>query len=381
MRKIAFLFLIFYFFIFVRPALAIYDPKTTPNNKIGIHILFPDEIFQASDLINSKNGQWGYVTIPIQSGDKNLTKWQAFMDDCRQLHVIPIFRLATNGDYFNTKVWEKPKSADILDFANFLNSLDWPTKNRYVVVYNEVNRSDEWGGNVSPSEYAETLGFAADTFKSKNGDFFIISAGLDNAAPNSLPNFMNEYNFINAMNESSPGIFSKVDGIASHSYPNPGFSQFPQTNTTKSIYSFTYESRLVNYLANKNLPIFITETGWSANAVSENRIASFFKEAFTYPWNNENIIAVTPFLLRAGQGPFMQFSFIKENGDKDERYKALESIEKVKGEPLLSPPPKKENIIQNVLPIRRFLYNIETKNSFFRSLRPTKTLIKWLLNF
>src|SRR3989344_4804991 len=136
-----FLFLVYFsltiFFLNPARSFAIESPLERANNKFGIHILFPSEIDDASQLVNSNGGQWGYIVIPIQSGDKDLDKWQEFMDKARQKKLIPIIRLATEGDYFNTKVWRKPKESDILDFANFLNSLDWPVKNRYVSIFNE----------------------------------------------------------------------------------------------------------------------------------------------------------------------------------------------------------------------------------------------------
>src|SRR5258705_11328911 len=136
--KFFFFFLIFISFFFsYSKALAFYDPLTVPNNKFGIHILFPFEARLASTLVNSNGGDFGYVIIPIQSGDKNLVKWQKFMNDCKEFHLIPIIRLATEGDYFNTTVWRKPTKEDVLDFANFLNSLNWPTTIRYIVVFNE----------------------------------------------------------------------------------------------------------------------------------------------------------------------------------------------------------------------------------------------------
>lgn len=379
--KIFFYLGLFIFFLvsFTDKAFAIYDPLSKPNNIYGIHVLFPDEIFQARDLVNSKGGEWGYITIPIQISDKDLDKWQTFMDDARDLQLIPILRLATNGDYFNTKVWQKPKHEDILDFANFLNSLDWPTKNRYVIVFNEVNRSDEWGGTVSPFEYAEILDFAIETFKSKNQDFFVISAGLDNAAPDKLPEFMNEYDFLYAMEAEKPGIFAKIDGIASHSYPNPGFSQPPNANTTKSIYSFRYESSLINSFADKNLPIFITETGWSSLSVPKETIAAYFFQAFSNAWKDESIVAVTPFLLRAGQGVFTQFSFINEDGEKSEMFKGFEEMNKIKGKPQVAPAPKKSPFRQVTLPIRKFFYKLEAENELVRAIKPTKSLFKWLL--
>lgn len=174
MRKflLAFVFILSFFLFLPRQSFAVEDPLKVPNNKFGIHILFPSELEDAAKLVNSNGGDWGYVTIPLQSGDRDLEKWQDFMDNALRLHVIPIIRLATEGDYFNTKVWRKPDETDVIDFANFLNSLDWPTKNRYIIVFNEVNRGDEWGGEVNPQEYANLLSYAVTVFKSKNQDFF-----------------------------------------------------------------------------------------------------------------------------------------------------------------------------------------------------------------
>ena len=166
------------------PAYAIEDPLARPNNKYGIHILFPSELQEAATLLNSNGGDWGYVTIPIQSGDRDLNKWQQFFDDCKRLHLIPLVRLATEGDYLNTAVWRRPTPADVLDFANFLNSLTWPTKNRYIIVFNEVNRGDEWGGAADPADYAQILSYAVTIFKSKSEDFFMIASSMDNSSPN-----------------------------------------------------------------------------------------------------------------------------------------------------------------------------------------------------
>jgi len=78
-------------------AYAVYDPLTLPNNKFGIHILFPSELEKAGELVNSNGGQWGYVTIPIQVADKDLVKWQKFFDEAKRLKIIPIIRLATES--------------------------------------------------------------------------------------------------------------------------------------------------------------------------------------------------------------------------------------------------------------------------------------------
>lgn len=315
---------------------AIEDPLRTPNNKIGIHILFQDELTEAAQLINTNGGDWGYVTIPIQINDRDLTKWQLFMDRAKQYHITPIVRLASEGDYFNTSVWREPSYEDVVDLANFLDSLHWPTKNRYIIVYNEMNRADEWGGKVDPEAYANLLSFAVTVFKAKSQDFFIINGGLDNAAPEEYPKYMNQYTYLRRMHEAVPGIFNQIDGHSSHAYPNPGFAQTPETNTTKSIFSFIHERNLIRSFRNSDIPIFITETGWNAPHITEDMKAEYYKKALDTVWNDPGIVAITPFLLRAGDGPFKGFSFLHTDGSETKQYQLVKNFPKVKGQPVLN---------------------------------------------
>ena len=352
-------------FLSSAPALAAEDPLSVPNNKIGIHLLFPSELEEAAKLINSNGGDWGYVIIPIQSGDKDLKKWQKFMDEAARLHIIPIIRLATEGDYFNTSVWRKPHERDVMDFANFLNSLHWPTKNRYIVVFNETNRSDEWGGSTNPSEYAQLLSYSVTVFKSKNPDFFIIGGGFDNGAPHQGTEYNDQYRYMQEMDQAVPGIFNQIDGFASHSYPNPGFSQPPTVNTPKSIASFSHERALLRQLSSKKLPIFITETGWTSEKVSDATRASYYTHALSAVWNDPDIVAITPFLLRAHGGPFIQFSFLKEDGSHTQQYKALKDYPKTKGTPLLSTRVLGvSNTPQENLKEKKFLATLKNKDNF-----------------
>lgn len=335
MKKLIIFFLLFFSFFFISKNTFAYDPSSLPNNKFGIHVLNPLEIEDAAKLVNSTGGDWGYITVPIQAGDKDLRKWQNFMDKAKQDHIIPILRLATEGDFFNTKVWRKPEYSDVLDFSNFLASLDWPTKNRYVIIFNEVNRADEWGGKLDPTDYAKLLSYAVSVFKSKSGDFFIISSGMDNAA-SGYNGDMNEYDYFSAMENGVPGIFNQIDGISSHSYPNPGFILPSSYLTTKSIDTYYYEDRFLNSLSNKKLPIFITETGWDSEKLPIDRISYYFQDAFRNVWNDPSVIAVTPFLLNAGTGAFEKFSFMDKNGNPNQIYKTYQSIQKLAGAPILS---------------------------------------------
>ncbi len=354
------LFFIFTLFsISILPVHAIEDPLSKPNNKFGIHILFPTELDEAAKLINSSGGEWGYVIIPIQSGDRNIDKWQSFLNEAGNKRIIPILRLATEGDYFNTHVWRKPRHEDVLDFANFLNSLEWPTKNRYVIVFNEVNRGDEWGGQANPSEYAQLLSYAVTVFKSLHPDFYIIGGGFDNAAPNQGTEYIDQYNYMRQMNNAVPGIFNQIDGYASHSYPNPGFSQPPSVVSSKSISSFTYERELLNQLSSKRIPIFITETGWSNESVSEEERARYYEVAFQNTWNDQDIVAITPFLLNA-TGPFAKFSFISENGSQTKQYKTFQSLRKEKGTPTLNN--KVLAAVDPINPVPSKKFDAETKD-------------------
>ena len=365
------------YLVIVSPAFAVYDPLSVKNNKFGIHILYAEEVTEVSSLVNTEGGDWGYVTIPIQASDRNLDKWQTFMDNCKKNHLIPIIRLATDGDYFNKTSWSVPTYNDVLSFANFLNSLNWPTKNRYIVVYNEVNRADEWGGTPDPAGYAQILDYAVQIFKARSSDFFIISAGLDNASIDIDGTSYNQFSYMRLMNYAVPGIFSEIDGLGSHAYPNPAFSSAPSTSSI-GIDSFYYQKNLADELAGKTLPVFITETGWSSDKVPYDTQNQYYIEAFNKYWSDKDVVAVTPFILHSDQGPFTQFAFIK-NDNQTPIYANYKNFPKVAGEPQLNPnyPAPKESSVR--FPTVKFNIN-ENINSVFKEVNSyTKTFFKWLL--
>ena len=78
-----------------------------------------------------------------------------------------------------------------------------------------------------------------------------------------------------------PGIFTKLDGWASHSYPNPGFSSSPLKLGQKGISGYKWElERIAGYLDGKDLGVFITETGWRrSNFLSDETISNYFEVA------------------------------------------------------------------------------------------------------
>lgn len=303
---------------------AIVNPLDAPNNKFGIHIIqaTPDESSPAAQLVNSSGGDWGYVTVLIQSNDRNESKWQQFFNDLRRRHLIPLVRLATKP---LNEHWERPYEGEEQAWADFLDNLIWPTKNRYVIIYNEPNHGKEWGNFADPKLYAEVLNKTVTVLKNKNRDFFVLNAGFDASAPQKPPDYMDQLTFMIQMEEAVPGIFDKLDGWVSHSYPNPEFIGSPNGVGRGTARTWFWEIQaLRGFGVTKNLPVFITETGWKhAEGVNYNssypaaeRVAENYKTAFETAWASDRIVAVTPFLLTYQDYPFDHFSFKKYTGEK-----------------------------------------------------------------
>ncbi len=166
MKKAIPLLLLLISLLSVKPARAEFN-FNHPNNKFGIHLAQPhyEEIKQAAALINSNGGDWGYLTLVMQENDRNQQKWQEIFDLLREYHLIPIVRLATQPE---GEVWRRPKVEDVKDWVEFLNGLNWVVKNRYIILFNEPNHGQEWGGEVDPTSYAEVAISFAKTLKEKN---------------------------------------------------------------------------------------------------------------------------------------------------------------------------------------------------------------------
>lgn len=315
---------------------AIFDPLSKPNNMFGMHVLFDHELQATAELVNSNGGEWGYVTIPIQMGDYNLEKWQRFMNQAQDHKVIPIVRLMTDPYWANTHVWRKPKTEDIIDMANFLNSLQWPIENRYVIVFNETNRYDEWGGEYpNPEEYVDILETTIDIFKQRNENFYMIMGGLDNAAPDDGSRHMGSFTYLERMARHNERAFQKMDGFSSHSYPNPGFSQPPSADKRMGTATYKYEYEFIKEIAGEAKPAFITETGWDSRVVDDAKIAEYYTQTFKEIWekDSDKIVAVTPFLLRS-HGGFDQFAFLIGD-EKTKQYESFFNLKKIAGKPTI----------------------------------------------
>ena len=332
----------------ILPFLALFFPSgvlaQNNINKFGIHILEPTDLPRAGELVNSSGGDWGWVTVVIRDDDMNFDKWQGFMDECRERHLVPIVRIASHLEGEN---WAKPKVDDANNWVNFLDSLNWPVSDQYVVIFNEPNHAKEWGGETNPKEYARILSDFNLKFKIKNFKFKTLNAGLDSAAGNTKTT-MDSYQFMKLMNQEIPGIFDQIDGWASHSYPNHGYLGKPWETGKHSIQGYERELAVLksDFGLQKNLPVFITETGWPFKKIknqkskikniyyNERTATEYIKYAFENVWlKDENVIAVTPFVLNYPGELFADFSWLDEEGNPYLLFESIKNLPKTAGRP------------------------------------------------
>ncbi len=333
MKKLFILLLALMLFFFVpREALAIYNPEAVPNNHFGMHIIDTSDIPEVAKLVNSNGGDWGYVTLVIQKGERNVGRWQKVFDEMRRLHLIPIVRIATaplNGD-----IWEKPNVDEIDGWVSFLNSLNWVIENRYVTVGNEPNHDKEWGGGANPKEYADYLKIFSEKLKKANDDFFIMPAGLD-ASANNPRDSVDETTFLKEMIAAEPNVFENIDGWASHSYPNPNFSGSAGAFGRGTVRTYLWELDYLKSLGvSKNFPVFITETGWIHSGSLTTDIGPKIEKAYIEAWSDERVVAVTPFVFNYSESPFDIFSLKSKSGEYYDFYYNVLGLAKIKGEPV-----------------------------------------------
>lgn len=307
-------------------------------SKIGVHILNISELQDAKKLVTLENDSkvlgiesealeiksdleslveyqnWSYVTIPFVFDDmtsKKQAEWQVFFDEAKKLKIIPIVRLSTE---YSSEIhsWKVPNKKQIVNQINFLSKLNWPTDQRHIIIYNEVNHASEWGGFIDPVRYSSILKFASDWAHTENKNYVVLPAAMDLAAPNSLRT-LEAFNYLNQMYAADPEIFSYVDVWNSHSYPNPGFISSPTSFGKTSLRGYQYELNYLKQKTGKDFKVMITETGWLATAFNSRWLESYYTYAMQHIWSDERVLAVTPFLLKGAPGPFAGFSFYDMN--------------------------------------------------------------------
>lgn len=277
-------------------------PPIAPN-KLGVHLLLTDGRFDWSIGIWSEHmeyareavGEEGYVVQLVRLDDLDADRWQHFMDLCANLHLIPMLRLATTH---TANGWSAPpQDADgtyrtvASQYGKFVTALKWPTDAHYIIVGNEPNHGTEWGGRPDPAAYARFLIDVADTLHTADPQIQILNAGFDAYAPhtggqpfNDGQYYMDEETFLDGMIAAYPDIFTRLDGWASHAYPQGPFTEGPWQQSyqvdrlngvvnpnhlkppagiyNRGINGYEWELFKLSSYHLPPLPIFITETGW-----------------------------------------------------------------------------------------------------------------------
>jgi len=305
------------------------------NNKFGLYVYAVNDYADAAaQLVNTNGGDWGYVLVPYAVYDNDFNKWDGFFRQLKQNHLIPIIQL-----------WDKREDKNTAHAAAFLNSLPWPTTTHYVSVYNEPNDALFWNGKVDPVNYAHVLDETINTFKAQSPQFFMLN-GAFNASSRTNKQYLDEEEFLLQMERAKPGIFKKLDGWASHPYPQPNFSGPVLGTGRDSIRAYEWELGLLKqHFGVESLPVFITETGWAhAEGQTYDRsyypaatTALFIKEAFEKVWlPDQRVVAVTPFTIKYN-APEDHFNWLDDSLKPYPQYNAIKEMPKVAGTPLLSP--------------------------------------------
>ena len=279
-------------------------PIPRPANKLGIHLLlddgrnhwrpeiWPEHMRYAAQAV----GEWGFVTQLIRADDLDSAKWQRFIDLCAEYQLTPIIRLATSFDRVNRR-WNAPQpDADgtyqtlARQYAEFLATLDWPTDLHYVVVGNEPNHGNEWGGQPDAPAYAKFLIDTAQAIHAADPNARILNAPLDSYTPNTNGQpfvdgmvYMDAETFLDEMIAAQPAVFTQIDAWASHAYApnfstppwqqtfqidylngaaNPQHRQPPTTIFNRGVNGYEWELWKLATYGIRSLPVFITETGW-----------------------------------------------------------------------------------------------------------------------
>lgn len=311
------------------------------NNKFGLYIYASGDnyIEKATTLINSQGGDWGYVTIPIDLQDLNWEVWHDLFTALDEKHLTPIVQL------FNLKPSDqKPflmREEQTTRVAVFLNALPWPIKKRYISVYNEPNDSRFWWGRANAKEYAEVLDLTIRTFKNFSPDFLVMN-GAFNASARSGGGYIDERQFLWQMNQAVQGIFHRLDGWASHPYPQPNFAGSVNDYGRDSIRAYEWELEILRLnFGVENLPVFITETGWAhaegknynPDFLTEKEVAENIRQAFEKVWlPDEKVVAVTPFTINY-PAPFDHFAWVSADGQPFAQYEMVKGLAKMAGQP------------------------------------------------
>ena len=278
--------------------------STRAPTKWGVHLLLDDGVTQWPTEVWDQHvtharrliGAGGYVLELVRLDDLNVPKWQAYLDLIVANGLTPMLRLATYQDRQRGHWVAPPTDIDgrrgyrdvAARYAAFIRELQAPGP-LYVIVGNEPNRGDEWGGEPDPVAYAR---FLSDLSEALRGDprVLVLNGAMDQYAPNTQGLALNGFmaidgaSFLERMNAAMPDVWNSIDIWASHAYPARPFESPPSLSeyrvddvyregsnrippapgiTNRGINSYRSELLLLRQFGVSHIEkVIVTETGW-----------------------------------------------------------------------------------------------------------------------
>jgi hypothetical protein len=313
-------------------------PMTMPptGNRFGIGFVGPGD---AADLDRAADlaGPGGFVKLIFPGVRRDTAgpdaSWSAAIRETYARDLIPVVRIGPPWDDGYVRN-QSDAGSDYRRYTELAAAYrrvieglplrpGWPI---YLEIHNEPNLCYEWrcspgsvpGGWISgaqiATEYASMLRDVADALHAI-GDprIRVLNGGL---APGSVRRCEcgtdgfeagnTSLDFLRDMQSGVPGIFTRIDGFASHSYPAEGLGHtffVPYDRASTGLHVFERE---LETIGRPELDVFMTETGWCQrgdrcreNGGNRDQIADWTEQAYRGVWlTHPRVRAVMPFILR-----------------------------------------------------------------------------------
>ncbi len=312
------------------------------NNKIGVHLISPtdDEIRDACrSLVNintatSDEASGGKLTLTLVKNHIDKETLQRYHDIAREEGCVFIHPIKNS---FADPYWKPLDQSTIDFFEKIFKDLRPSSKYLYVVLGNEVNRGDEWGGTCDGATYARIAKSGAEQLKKAVPNIQIGLAGLDAYAPQS-GFYCSQESFLKAALEAEPRLIDDdIDFQVVHEYPNADM-----TGSLQNIW--LSEKRILKNLGvSKDLPVVISEIAWRRHrGLTAEASANKLYNALQSLEDEPSVWAITPFVYKFCGSPFDQFSLLQCNvktaagntvDEPNAVFDAIAAIPKIKGDP------------------------------------------------
>ncbi len=335
------------------------EPPAT-SNRFGIGLVSPGNATQW-DLAKELAGDGGFVLLLFPGVKKGAAgpkqAWKDAVQAAYARNLIPVVRLGppwgemqirNDSDDFQHKKYTQLAKA----YRNVVKGL--PLKDGvplYIQVHNEPNLCAEWacsgGGTLdAATRAAEYAGFyrdVADALHAMNKTQIKVSMGA--LAPGGVKSCSccgdgqcefqpgaTGLDYMAQMKAAVPDIWSRLDFLASHSYPAEGTGWGFFVPYAKAKPGLTYFEQELDAVGQPDLPVIVTETGWPRSlegfgSVSFDDQAAWTKQAFKDIFNKHpNVLGVTPFVLQdATWGDANGFGWVHTDGTKHKVFNTLKS--------------------------------------------------------